>query len=111
MLKYKAEAERKVYLEVGRFVPSSHFAQILCCQYQKWIYQSVNLTVPTANRDTIETSTRRETSETKAYGYGRWEPALLRSEAMSDQYNMATSPLLPRLLPLNWEAHIIMRSS
>jgi len=25
MLKYKAEAERKVYLEVGRFFPSSHF--------------------------------------------------------------------------------------
>ncbi|WP_332960126.1 hypothetical protein [Microcoleus sp. AR_TQ3_B6] len=71
----------------------------------------MNLTVPTANRDTIETSTRRSTSETKAYGYGRWEPALVRFDAMSDQNSMATSPLLPRMLPLNWEAHIIMRSS
>gem|GEM_PF-3247975 len=71
----------------------------------------MNLTVPTVNRDRIETSTRRSTLETKAYGYGRWEPALLRFEAMSDQNTMAASPLLPRLLPLNWEAHIIMRSS
>jgi len=32
--------------------------------------------------------------------------ALLPFEAMSDQNSMAASPLLPRLLPLNWEAHI-----
>lgn len=45
LLKYKAEQDGKIYLEIGRFFPSSISVMSHCYRFRKWISQSALVSV------------------------------------------------------------------